>query len=85
MATLDCLNIKEYIRTNLSDKFVLALRSTALLYNLSCWGNDILEINSLVLIISAEGNTTKLLEYGVLEGIAEILSAEKQRYGLSDR
>lgn len=62
MCINDCLNIKEYVRNLLSHKFVLTLRSTALLYNLSCW----------------ESNTMKLLEYGALDGLIEILSTNKK-------
>jgi hypothetical protein len=62
MCVLDCLNIKEYVRNQHSHKFVLTLRSMAVLYNLSCW----------------ESNSSKLLEYGALESIAEILSTNKQ-------
>jgi hypothetical protein len=62
MCVLDCLNIKEYVRNQISHKFVLALRATAVLFNLSCW----------------RANTSKLLEYGALESIAEILSTNRQ-------
>jgi len=62
MCATDCLNVKEYVRHFDSHKFVLTLRSMAVLYNLSCW----------------ESNTTKLLELCVLESIYEILSTNKQ-------
>jgi len=62
MCVFDCLNIQEYVRNQLSHKFVLTLRSTAVLYNLSCW----------------ESNVPKLLDLGALEAIAEVLSTNKQ-------
>lgn len=38
MCVTDCLNVKEYVKRQEVHKFVLTLRSMAVLYNLSCWG-----------------------------------------------
>eukprot|EP00026_Physarum_polycephalum_P002033 Phypoly_transcript_02037.p1 GENE.Phypoly_transcript_02037~~Phypoly_transcript_02037.p1 ORF type:complete len:867 (+),score=123.37 Phypoly_transcript_02037:158-2758(+) len=62
MCVIDCINAKEYVRHDDCHKVVLALRSTAVLHNLSCW----------------ESNTHKLLDYGILDSISEILSMNKQ-------